>query len=79
MDLKAAAQRLKFGSLQEVAGRATVADLVPARRRTGLYLLGFRTGEAYAGLSIDIAARYVQHAPKRAERLLKEMLPLPVE
>lgn len=67
MNLKEAARRLGFGSLHEVEGRLTVADFVPARRRTGLYLLGFRTGETYAGLSIDIAGRFVQHARTHAD------------
>jgi len=70
MTLQQAAQRLQFGGLHEVEGRLTVADMVPAGRRTGLYLLGFRTGEAYAGLSIDIAARFAQHARTHADIVL---------
>lgn len=67
MNIQQASKRLYFGSLQDVEGRVTVADLVPAGRRTGLYLLGFRTGEVYAGLSIDIADRFVQHARTHAD------------
>ncbi|MBI3806051.1 MAG: hypothetical protein HY281_00815 [Nitrospirae bacterium] len=67
MNLQQAAKRLRFGNFQEVAGRRTVADLLPAGRRTGLYILGFQTGETYAGLSIDIAARFVQHARTHAD------------
>lgn len=62
MKLHQAAQRLRLGGLREVEGRSTVADLLPAGRRTGIYILGFRTGEAYAGLSVDIVARFAQHA-----------------
>lgn len=67
MKLQQAAERLRFGTLREVEGRVTVADLLPPGRRTGLYILGFRTGEAYAGLSIDIVARFVQHARTHAD------------
>jgi hypothetical protein len=67
MELKVAGRRLGFGECHEVEGRLTVADLVPTSRRCGLYLLGFRTGEAYAGLSTDVVGRFVQHARTHAD------------
>ena len=60
--LQRRARSLGFESLQSVTGRTTVVDLVPAAKRVGIYLLGFRTGEAYVGLSTNIANRFVQHA-----------------
>ena len=52
---------LGFGPFESVLGRASVADLVPAKKRKGIYVLGFRTGEAYVGLSKDVTIRFVQH------------------
>lgn len=59
--LARSARSLGFPPLQSVAGRATIADLVRPGQRTGVYLLGFRTGEAYVGLSKDVASRFIQH------------------
>lgn len=50
-----------FGKPRQVMGRASVADLFGQRRRCGLYILHFKTGELYAGQAVDVTSRYVQH------------------
>jgi hypothetical protein len=50
-----------------VEGRASVADLFPASRRCGLYVLYFADGDIYAGKAADVTRRYVQHRQAHAD------------
>lgn len=45
----------------EVAGRASIADLIKPPKRCGIYILHFQDGELYAGRAKDVTRRYVQH------------------
>jgi hypothetical protein len=65
--LATAVSRMGFSRLTDVAGRYSVLDLVPPAERCGLYLLHFRTGEVYLGQSVQLCARYAQHATKHAD------------
>jgi|GEM_PF-571284 hypothetical protein len=54
--------KLGFSRPCFIQGRASVADLFRPKRRCGIYVLHFATGEFYAGQAIDMVRRYVQHA-----------------
>ena len=50
-----------FLQSHQVQGRDSIADLFPSGKRCGLYILHFSNGEIYAGQTLDITRRYVQH------------------
>lgn len=52
---------LGFGELREVINRASIADLFPAEKRCGIYVLHFANDECYVGQAVDVTRRYVQH------------------
>ena len=54
-------ESLAFPPIRSVHGRLSIADLVPANRRCGIYVLHFATGELYAGQALDVTRRYTQH------------------
>jgi hypothetical protein len=56
-----ALRALGFSETHRVEGRASIADLFPAQKRCGIYLLQFSSGEIYIGQALDVARRYVQH------------------
>lgn len=53
---------LNFPELRSVHGRASIADIFPAGKRCGIYILEFRDGEVYAGQALDVTRRYIQHS-----------------
>jgi len=53
---------LDFPPVRSVHGRASIADIFPAGKRCGIYILHFLNGEVYAGQAIDVTRRYVQHS-----------------
>lgn len=52
---------LGFPASETVSGRASVADLFPAGRRCGIYVLQFADGWLYCGQAIDVVRRYCDH------------------
>lgn len=53
---------LGFPPLREVAGRLSVAEQFGrSKRRSGVYLLGFRDSVFYIGKAIDVVRRFSQH------------------
>lgn len=52
---------MEFIRTWQIQGRASIADLFPAHRRCGIYVLRFANGEVYAGQAADVTRRYVQH------------------
>lgn len=52
---------LSFPELRDVRNRASIANLFPAAKRCGIYVLQFRDDEVYAGQALDVTRRYVQH------------------
>lgn len=59
----------KFGFSRPcfIQGRASVADLFRPKRRCGIYVLHFTTGEFYAGQAVDVVRRYVQHSKNHGD------------
>lgn len=53
--------RLGFCAFVQVAGRRSIAHLIPQNGRCGIYILKFSDGALYAGQSIDIIKRFSQH------------------
>jgi hypothetical protein len=52
---------LGFPEPYDVHGRSSIADLIRPKKRCGIYVLHFSTGEYYAGLSRNVTARYAAH------------------
>jgi hypothetical protein len=52
---------LNFTRKFHVRECTSIADLFPARKRCGIYVLQFSNGEAYVGQAVDVTRRYVQH------------------
>jgi hypothetical protein len=53
---------LSFPELRDVRDRASIANLFPAAKRCGIYILQFSDDEVYAGQALDVTRRYVQHS-----------------
>jgi len=67
MDFATICVSLGFEPPEVIAGRASIAHLVRASRRCGIYAFRFETGECYVGQSLDVAARYVQHRQRHRD------------
>lgn len=52
---------LGFTHSFDVNGRASIADLLQSSERCGIYVLHCESAELYAGLSVNVVTRYVQH------------------
>ena len=50
-----------FSDFRRVSGRLAVTDLFDPRRRTGIYVLGFRDGSYYVGKATDVTSRFRDH------------------
>jgi hypothetical protein len=53
---------LNFPELCDVRDRASIANIFPAAKRCGIYVLQFRNDEVYAGQALDVTRRYIQHS-----------------
>lgn len=56
-----------FAPSRFIQGRFSIADLFPAHRRCGIYVLHFANGELYVGQATDITRRYVQHCKTHSD------------
>jgi hypothetical protein len=52
---------LNFRKTFTVNGRSSIADLFKPKKRCGIYVLHFTSGEYYVGQAVDVTRRYVQH------------------
>jgi hypothetical protein len=50
-----------FSGFRRVSGRLAVTDLFDPKRRTGIYVLGFRDGSYYVGKATDVTSRFRDH------------------
>ena len=76
-DLDALLDERGFGKALDVAGRTSIADLFPAKTRTGIYVLNFADGEVYAGKSVDVTRRYHQHRKTHSDLAKLRFLRVP--
>jgi hypothetical protein len=53
--------QLGFPPAQLVSGRRSIRGLFKRKRRCGIYILSFATGEFYVGQARDVNRRYTQH------------------
>ena len=75
-DLLAHLARLGFGPPLHTASRHSIADLVPLRRRRGLYVLHARD-EHYLGRTESFPRRYREHLSRHPDVHAMSLLPLP--
>ena len=76
-DLDALLDERGLGKALDVAGRASIADLFAAKKRTGIYVLNFADGEVYAGKSVDVTRRYHQHRKTHSDLARLRFLRVP--
>lgn len=58
---------LGFPHWMDVTGRRSIAGLVNAKGRQGVYVLGFANGERYVGRASNVVNRFVQHQLSRPD------------